>query len=87
MWLDTDVSGLLLGILTLEDGADSLETSVSNRLTPRDNPEDGRIRLKSLLEDRRAPWNPMSCVETTGRRSLQMNAEVERFNLCRPVTT
>jgi hypothetical protein len=31
--------------LTLDDGTDSPETSVSNHLTPHNNPEDGRIKF------------------------------------------
>ena len=55
MWYEIDVSGLHIGpifkrnmskyILTLEMGPISnAETSVSNHLTPRNNPEDGRIQ-------------------------------------------
>jgi hypothetical protein len=46
----TDVSGLPIGptsrvSLTLKDGTDSPETSVTHHLTPRSNPEDGRIQF------------------------------------------
>ena len=42
MWLDTDVLGLSISA-TFEGQAVQEETSISNRLTPRNIPEDGRI--------------------------------------------
>jgi hypothetical protein len=40
----TDVSGLPIGPALKEGPTGSPETSVSNHLTPRNNPEDGRIK-------------------------------------------
>jgi hypothetical protein len=37
--------GFISDSLNLEDRTDSPETSVSNRLTPLNNPEEGRIQL------------------------------------------
>jgi hypothetical protein len=53
-WSETDVSRLPIGPIfkgpLLEDGTiDSPETSVSNHLTPRNNPEDERIHKNNLI--------------------------------------
>ena len=46
-WFETDVSGLPIGSI-FKGGTDSLTTPVSNNLTPRNNPEDGRILFLSV---------------------------------------
>jgi hypothetical protein len=44
VWFETDVSGIPIGSILKMEPTGSSETSVSNYLTPRDNPEDEIIQ-------------------------------------------
>ena len=79
-WFETDVSGLHVSptvksqtswtAWTLKLGPmGNPETSVLNHLTPRENPEDGRIegRSKLTMKKTRFPWNTGICCTTRGQ--------------------